>query len=187
MTHICSVTTPLWHIFAPRLHTDTYLLSNDSTRHFRNLGPSYTDTFSFESATIFLWFHLLFTRKRWKRTFEYAIQSGSIWNATKWKRNNLKTYPCNRGLKLRSQVYTVVPLSNRRDFCDFRREHTCVRFCSNGYAVVSALNFPMCSPRTINPIHTGGVLSTSSLVNGSELRNGTSHYLETWWLFPITY
>ena len=36
----------------------------------------------------------------------------------------------------------------------------------------------------INPISTGGggggVFSTSSPVNGSELQNGTSYHLETW-------
>ena len=53
--------------------------------------------------TISLRFHLLFTRKRWKRSWKRKhlnTQSkvDRFENATKWKRNDLKTYPCNRSL-----------------------------------------------------------------------------------------
>ena len=47
--------------------------------------------------------HLLSTRKRWKRSWKCKhlnTQSkvDRFENATKWKRNDSKTYPCNRGL-----------------------------------------------------------------------------------------
>ena len=59
-------------------------------------GPGYTDTFSFENATIWLRFHFLFTRKRWN-----DHETANIWirnpmwidlktqqnkNGTIWKR-----------------------------------------------------------------------------------------------------
>ena len=70
--------------------------------YIRNTGPrfhldlGYTDTFSSENPTISLRFHLLFTQKH----LNTQSKVDQFESTTKQKRNDLKTYPCNRGLSL---------------------------------------------------------------------------------------
>ena len=61
-------------------------------------------------VTITLRFHLLFTWKRWKRSwkckhFNRQHKVDRLDNAMVWERNGLKMHPCNRGLSLRKVCY----------------------------------------------------------------------------------
>ena len=92
--------TGSWDIYPVKTYFRCYLT---------DWGPGYTDTFSFENTRIFLYFHLLFTRKQWKRSWKrkHANTQSKVdgsENATKRKWNDLKTHPCNRDL-IRVQRY----------------------------------------------------------------------------------
>ena len=61
-------------------------------------------------VTISLRFHLLFTRKRWRRLWKRKhlntqTKLDLFENARIWKRNDLKTHSCNRGLSWRQVCY----------------------------------------------------------------------------------
>ena len=74
-------------------------IQRNNYRH-GNCGPSLTGHWTDRNVKNRWVKSSLYTETMKTQTFEYA-QSKVDWfeNATKWKRNDLKTYPCNRGLR----------------------------------------------------------------------------------------
>ena len=77
----------------PRLHGCVFIWKRNDI--FADSHPVYTETMKTIMKT---------------QTFEYAIQIG-FENAKKWKRNDMKTYPCNRGLKDIFRIYFFLAAS----------------------------------------------------------------------------